>query len=265
MSNALQTFRRSTVGKTGSGSKEKRMFSFGSALGVTLLLTVFLWWLPVLGQMIAGYVGGRKSGSVLKGIAATFTAVFSFIVIAMILSAFGLSIVDGQKAVLDTVAGGFPAFADMTTSMSAYLEGFFAQYGELTATVGVIAVVTVMFGAIGGIMSSQVAKESQYRSPSVSSAHANARSMNAYRSGRSSGFGSFDDYLPVNAVQSVRSDVAAKKPLVRKASARDVPEKAVQEPELEYSSSPLSSVLTMSDRTPVKEKQIQPKDDFEYI
>ena len=36
---------------------------------MTLILAALLWWFPVLGPMVAGYVGGRKSGTTMRGLA----------------------------------------------------------------------------------------------------------------------------------------------------------------------------------------------------
>ena len=36
------------------------VYSFWSASKYVLVLSLILWWLPMFGQMIAGYVGGRR-------------------------------------------------------------------------------------------------------------------------------------------------------------------------------------------------------------
>ncbi|HPP45635.1 MAG TPA: hypothetical protein PK446_07570, partial [Methanomassiliicoccaceae archaeon] len=38
------------------------VYSFWSAMKYTFALSLLLWWLPVFGQMVAGYVGGRRAG-----------------------------------------------------------------------------------------------------------------------------------------------------------------------------------------------------------
>jgi hypothetical protein len=38
--------------------------SVGSAMGWMFVLSILLFWLPVIGPLIAGFVGGRKAGSV---------------------------------------------------------------------------------------------------------------------------------------------------------------------------------------------------------
>lgn len=46
-------------------------FSFWSASKYVLILSLMLWWLPMFGQMIAGYVGGRRAGGPWKGVLAS--------------------------------------------------------------------------------------------------------------------------------------------------------------------------------------------------
>ena len=48
----------------------KYPYSVKEAVGYSLILMVSLWWLPVIGPMIIGYVTGRKSGGPVKGIIA---------------------------------------------------------------------------------------------------------------------------------------------------------------------------------------------------
>ena len=46
--------------------------SISAAIGWMFLLSLLLFWLPVVGPLIAGFVGGRKAGGVGKAIAAVF-------------------------------------------------------------------------------------------------------------------------------------------------------------------------------------------------
>ena len=46
--------------------------SIGSAILWMFLLSVLLFWLPLLGPLIAGFVGGRKAGSLGNAIVAVF-------------------------------------------------------------------------------------------------------------------------------------------------------------------------------------------------
>ena len=51
------------------------VYSFWSASKYVLVLSLMLWWLPMFGQMIAGYVGGRRAGGPWKGVVASIIPV----------------------------------------------------------------------------------------------------------------------------------------------------------------------------------------------
>src|SRR3989304_7173370 len=55
-------------------------FSFLSAVKYVPIRSILLWWLPTFGQMIAGYVGGRRAGSPWRGVAASLVPVFAIFI-----------------------------------------------------------------------------------------------------------------------------------------------------------------------------------------
>ena len=61
--------------------KKKKVYGFWAGVKYTVILSVLLFWIPPFGQMIAGYVGGRKAGSPVKGFFATLIPVFFVFVI----------------------------------------------------------------------------------------------------------------------------------------------------------------------------------------
>ena len=46
--------------------------SVGSAIAWMFLLSILLFWLPFIGPLVAGFVGGRKAGSLGNAIVAVF-------------------------------------------------------------------------------------------------------------------------------------------------------------------------------------------------
>jgi len=62
------------------------VYSFWGAVKYTFVLTLLLWWLPIFGQMIAGYVGGRRAGSPIKAIVAAFVPVVAIYTIIYLFS-----------------------------------------------------------------------------------------------------------------------------------------------------------------------------------
>src|SRR5207245_9527029 len=51
--------------------------SFWSSSRVILILSFLLWWIQPAGPMIAGYVGGRRAGSPIKGVIAALMPIFA--------------------------------------------------------------------------------------------------------------------------------------------------------------------------------------------
>jgi hypothetical protein len=50
-------------GGAGPAAAERKKGRLGPAMGWMLVLSLLLFWLPILGMFIAGLVGGRKAGS----------------------------------------------------------------------------------------------------------------------------------------------------------------------------------------------------------
>jgi hypothetical protein len=58
-----------------------------SAMGWMIGLSILLFWLPLLGGLIAGFVGGRKAGSVGSAAVAVFLPGIIFLVISAVVGA----------------------------------------------------------------------------------------------------------------------------------------------------------------------------------
>jgi hypothetical protein len=74
--------------------------SIASGVFWMFLISVLLFWLPVLGPLIAGIVGGKKSGGVLAAIAAVFLPglVFGGILFALATSLTGIPLLGAIAA-----------------------------------------------------------------------------------------------------------------------------------------------------------------------
>ena len=57
----------------------KYPYSFGEAVIYSSILLTTLWWIPLLGPIIIGYITGRKSGGPLKGLFAMAIPIFLYI------------------------------------------------------------------------------------------------------------------------------------------------------------------------------------------
>src|SRR3989442_14427825 len=63
--------------EAGRFHREGPPFSFWSSSRVILILSFLLWWIQPAGPMIAGYVGGRRAGSPIKGVIAALMPIFA--------------------------------------------------------------------------------------------------------------------------------------------------------------------------------------------
>jgi hypothetical protein len=61
--------------------------SIGSAMVWMFVISILLFWIPILGSLIAGFVGGRKAGSVGSAIVAVFLPGIIFFIVLFLLAA----------------------------------------------------------------------------------------------------------------------------------------------------------------------------------
>ncbi|UCE80319.1 MAG: hypothetical protein JSV94_03880 [Methanobacteriota archaeon] len=147
-------------------------YSFWSAAKYTLILSIVLWWLPLFGQMIAGYVGGRRAGGPWKGVAASILPVVClYIIITGFDSGFFPSHVMGvaiaPAALAASLSESLPLISPYIQFSSEYVGSFVdalagsSPYGINTY------VVTVAFAYVGGILAEQSRREIEFTSGAV--------------------------------------------------------------------------------------------------
>jgi len=139
-------------------------YSMGSAMKYILVLSLLLWWLPTIGQMIAGYVGGRRAGGPWRGVVAAILPV-AFIVVLAWGAERGLlapwlgaltGIPAGIGAFLATVV---PPAAPFVAFGLSYLEAFVRSLQGTLALGSNGYLVTIVFAYIGGILADQARRE----------------------------------------------------------------------------------------------------------
>jgi hypothetical protein len=148
------------------------VYSFWSASKYVLILSLMLWWLPMFGQMIAGYVGGRRAGGPWKGVAATIIPVVGLYAVMTGFDSgflpshvFGVAI--APAAVGATLSSSVPLISPYIQFSSEYLGSFVdalagsSPYGINTY------VLTVAFAYVGGVLAEQNRREIEYTSGSV--------------------------------------------------------------------------------------------------
>lgn len=160
---------------------------------LSAFLALFLWWIPIIGPAAAGYVGGRKSGSMTKGFLVPLA-----VGILLVLVVQGLSYI-----VLG--GGGFPETSaseaasklhGVTGAFGSYLSSYFVA-GTASLNLSQLGVFAV-FGLVGGVLSRQIRKETAMllSSGAVQSAiRPMPRSVELYMRGKQLGFESFEDAI----------------------------------------------------------------------
>ena len=139
-------------------------YSFWSAVKYTFTLSLLLWWLPIFGQMIAGYVGGRRAGAPWKGmLAALVPVVFIFIVSGLVRLGVLPTVIFGVDLAPEAIAGvitaNVPVIQPYVEFVNMYLTNFFTSLHS-TANLGLDSyVTTVAFAYIGGVLSQQTRRE----------------------------------------------------------------------------------------------------------
>lgn len=142
--------------------KTKNPFSFWSATKYVLILSILLWWLPVFGQMIAGYIGGRKAGSPIKGLAAAILPVITIFSVITALDIFLPQQLSGGSASASLLTG----FTAAVPFIGPYLDFTREYVTQFISTLTVSSpygmnsyILTLAFAYVGGILGEQSRRE----------------------------------------------------------------------------------------------------------
>ncbi len=140
------------------------VYSFWSAVKYTFGLSLLLWWLPVFGQMIAGYVGGRRAGSPWKGMVAAIIPVAFFFAIDELVAMgivptvwFGIDL--SPSAMMLFIGTFMPVVQPYLEFVNMYLTSFFSSLQTATELGFDSYIITVAFAYIGGVLSLQNRRE----------------------------------------------------------------------------------------------------------
>ena len=142
-------------------------FNYWSAVKYGSVLMFLLWWIPIFGPMIAGYVAGRRAGTPLKGVFAVSIPLAVVFFVATMVSIkviptvwFGVDL--GPEAIFGSLASAMPVFAPFANFTTGYLESFI---GTVQGTSGLrmdFYILGLAFAYIGGAMALQSLREMQY-------------------------------------------------------------------------------------------------------
>jgi hypothetical protein len=145
----------------------KVAYGFWSAAKYTFILTVLLWWLPVFGQMIAGYVGGRRAGSPGRAVLA---ALFPLIFIFAISMAFDTGLIPTELngividpgALMNGAGQNIPFVGPYLAFVTMYIDSWMGAIQSITLLKVDNYLITIAFAYIGGIIADQTRREMEY-------------------------------------------------------------------------------------------------------
>jgi len=142
-------------------------FNYWSAVKYGSVLMFLLWWIPIFGPMIAGYVAGRRAGSPIKGLfAVSIPLAIVFFVATMVTIKiiptvwFGVDL--APEAIFGALANAVPVIGPLANFTTGYLESFI---GTIQGNSGVrldFFILALAFAYIGGVMALQSLREMQY-------------------------------------------------------------------------------------------------------
>ena len=147
----------------GKRIKARKVYSIWGAMKCTMVLSLLLWWLPLFGQMIAGYIGGRKAGSPLKGVIAALIPVVALFAFMTALDHFFLQSVSingsASASLFAGFATGMPIIGPYLDFTRDYVMKFIDSLAG-SAPYGMNSyVITLAFAYIGGILATQTRRE----------------------------------------------------------------------------------------------------------
>lgn len=149
-------------------------FSFWSSARIILILSFLLWWIQPAGPMIAGYVGGRRSGSAMKGVLA---ALLPVAVVLIANTAYtrgvGSTQIDLVASLPQAFAGGVASVLPFLLPYKEFLVGYMTGFVKaLQSTFGMGTngyLMVLIFAYIGGLIADQTRRELYYKSGSSQS------------------------------------------------------------------------------------------------
>jgi hypothetical protein len=145
----------------------KSAYSFWSAAKYMFILTVLLWWLPIFGQMIAGYVGGRRAGTPGRAIlAALFPLIFIFCLSMAFDSGYIPTEINGftidPGALMSGAGQNMPFVGPYLAFVTMYINSWMGAIQAITLLKVDNYIITIAFAYIGGIIADQTRREMEY-------------------------------------------------------------------------------------------------------
>ncbi|MDR0791298.1 MAG: hypothetical protein LBE47_02035 [Methanomassiliicoccaceae archaeon] len=268
--------------KIGVSTEEKKEGHFGSmfsAMRWTIMISLLLWWFPFVCQVLAGYVGGRRTGSPAKGMVAALMSAIIMIGVTTVISSGaigGFDFLNTEPSVaIEALGMDFPLLGTILGWMLLFLQGALGTVTGTTSMMVNIYIITVVFGLIGGIVADMRKREAAHGAPKDGGRIFMPRSLAAYVLGKKLGYENFDDRLSIQRSKVPEQKVVTvhRSSLVRKPTAVSEPttvsvevSPAVQQ--AEDRESPFAGLIHREEKNdPEKERarHSSSKDDTQYV
>ena len=193
---------------------QNSLYDTRSGTFLTTILLFILGWIPMIGQMVSGFVGGRRAGSPMRGFFATVFGTFITLLIMFLtvegLNAINSALINDPEGEIAAIAATSPVLQQLLDTSLEYARSLFG-HSDFTIDYGMY-MITIPFGVIGGIFANQAQKEARIIVARTGKATARRiRSMDAYRSGKPMGFETFQQYTAMS-VNSMATPVSAEEP-----------------------------------------------------
>ena len=174
---------------------QSRIYDTRSGTLLTIVLLFLLGWIPTFGQMIAGFVGGRRAGSPMRGFVASLVGTFAVVLFLFltleIIRAIDSALVTDPEGEIELIASSSPVLQQLLDAALGYGRQLFGN-ADFTINFAIYAI-TIPFGVIGGIFADQAQKETRLIVARTGKVNARrVRSIDAYKDGKSLGFETFE-------------------------------------------------------------------------
>ena len=152
----------------------KVVYSFWSASKYVLILSLILWWLPMFGQMIAGYVGGRRAGGPWRGVAASILPVVClYTVMTGFDSGFFPSHLMGVAIAPAAISAALSESVPFVTPYIQFSSEYVGSFVDALAGASPYGIntyiLTVAFAYVGGVLAEQSRREIEFNSGAMMS------------------------------------------------------------------------------------------------
>jgi hypothetical protein len=259
--------------KLRSDVADHRFFDTKAGIFTATILSLLLWWVPYLGPMAAGFMGGRKAGSLYRG-------AFAGALACVIVIAFTTALSVGVAAILTDHAEAVESFSpfifEKIGELSDYLTKFVTVSGSSIFFDQSTYFLMVALSIIGGAFADQSRKEVKaiVGAARDTTKPAVPRSVRAHRENRNVEFQTYEDYarMSVNVTSVPEPRSPEKKPAQRPAAEPQF-EPVVHVPQ---TSVPANTTMTSSSSTTVTADNVpeparvqvptsSAKDEFEFL